>query len=249
MRDMYFSTDRKSVLINGDCLTEMDMIPDRSIDFIFTDLPYGLTKNSWDIPLDLEQMWKHYERIIKDDGCIALFAQSPYDKILAVSNLRMFRYEWIIEKSNATGFYNANHMPLKAHENILIFYRKMPKYFPQKTSGHEPMHFYAKKSGDNGSNYGSSRISTSGGGNTDRYPRDVLKIKRDTQICSLHPTQKSLELCKYFIKTYTSENDVVLDSCMGSGTVGLACRNLNRRFIGIEKEEKYFSVCINRIFS
>lgn len=212
-------------IYNGDCLKIMDVLKDKSIDMILCDLPYGTTQNKWDTPIELNSLWKHYERIIKDNGCIALFAQAPFDKILAVSNLELFRYEWIVEKTRATGHLNANKMPLKAHENVLIFYRKQPVYNAQ-----------------NGSNYGAVKIGISGGGSTSRYPRDVIKYKWDTRTNALHPTQKPVALLEYFIKTYTNKNDVVLDSCMGSGSTGVACRNTQRHFIGIELDTEYYNI-------
>lgn len=233
--------DNNITIYNGDCLEIMNEVTDKSIDMILCDLPYGTTQNKWDTPIELNSLWRHYERIIKDNGCIALFAQAPFDKILAVSNLELFRYEWIVEKTRATGHLNANKMPLKAHENVLIFYKKQPVYNAQKTYGHPPVHNYTKHS-DDGSNYGAVKIGISGGGSTSRYLRDVIKYKWDTRTNALHPTQKPVALLEYFIKTYTNENDVVLDSCMGSGSTGVACRNTQRHFIGIELDTKYYNI-------
>lgn len=233
-------------LLQGDCLKLMKDIPDKSVDMIFADLPYGTTNNTWDSVIDLNKLWEQYCRIIKDNGCVALWAQSPFDKTLACSNQQMYRYEWIIEKTKGTGHLNAKKMPLKCHENVLIFYKKLPIYNPQKTTGHTPVHSYTKHT-DDGSCYGKTKTGISGGGSTERYPRDVMKFSWDTQKCNLHPTQKPIDACEYFIKTYTNENDLVLDNCMGSGTAGLACKNLNRRFIGIELEEKYFEIAKERI--
>lgn len=140
----------------GDCLYEMDKIGNSSVDMILTDLPYGTTQNSWDSNIDLKRLWKQYLRIIKENGCIALFAQAPFDKVLACSNLSMFRYEWIIHKTRATGHLNAKRAPLKGHENVLIFYKKLPTYNPQMTYGHSPVHTYMKHGGD-GSCYGATR--------------------------------------------------------------------------------------------
>lgn len=137
-------------------------------------------------------------------------------------------------------------MPMKAHETVQIFYKKLPIYNPQMTDGHTPVHSYTKHT-DDGSCYGKTKTGISGGGSTQRYPRDVLQFKWDTQKSNLHPTQKPVEACEYFIRTYTNKNDIVLDSCMGSGTTGVAAKNLNRRFIGIEKEEKYFKIASERI--
>ena len=226
-------------LYNGDCFKVLPKIPDKSVSMILADLPYGLTQNGWDSPLDLSVLWPEYERIIKDNGCIALWAQSPYDKILACSNLKMYRYEWIIEKTKATGHLNAKKMPMKAHENVLIFYKKLPTYNPQCTTGHAPVHRYTKHTTD-GSNYGKTKTGISGGGSTTRYPRDVLRFSWDTQTSNLHPTQKPIAACEYFIKTYTNPGDVVLDNAMGSGSVGVAAQRLGRSFIGIEIDKEMF---------
>lgn len=193
-------------------------------------------------------LWTHYNRIIKDNGAIVLFAQTPFDKILGCSNLKMLRYEWIWEKTTATGHLNAKKMPMKAHENILVFYKKLPVYNPQKTTGHKPVHSYTKYQ-DDGSNYGKTAIGISGGGSTERYPRSVQIFKTDKQKCALHPTQKPVSLCKFLISTYTNENATILDNCMGSGTTGVATLELggNRKFIGIELDENYFNISKERI--
>lgn len=230
----------------SDCIGKngMCLIPDKSIDMILSDIPYGTTENSWDSVIPLNKLWEQYLRIIKDNGAIVLTAQSPFDKVLGCSNLEFYRYEWIWEKSRATGFFNANKMPMKAHENILVFYKKLPIFNPQKTTGHKPVNKYTKHKSD-GSNYGKSIIGTSGGGQTDRYPRDVLYYEVVTN--PLHPTQKPVPLFEYLIKTYTNEGAIVLDSCMGYGTTGIAAINTNRNFIGFdngicEKQGKYYGM-------
>lgn len=230
----------------GDCLRIMNNIPDQSIDLILCDLPYGITKNKWDSPIDLTLLWLHYKRTIKTNGCIALFAQAPFDKVLACSNLPMFRYEWIVEKTKATGHLNAKKCPMKAHENVLIFYDKLPTYNPQMTAGHSPVHSYTKHT-DDGSCYGKTKVGISGGGSTERYPRDVLKFSWDTSKSALHSTQKPIALLEYLIKTYTKEGDVVLDNTMGSGSTGVAAINTGRKFIGIEKDEQCYQVAVDRI--
>lgn len=233
-------------LYNGDCLKVMNGIADKSIDMILCDLPYGTTQNKWDSCIDLEMLWTQYCRVIKDNGAIVLFAQAPFDKVLATSNLEMFRYEWVIEKTKATGHLNAKKMPMKAHELALVFYKKLPVYNPQKTEGHKPVNTYTKHTND-GSNYGKTTPGVSGGGSTSRYPRDILRFKWDTQMSALHPTQKPVELCEYLIKTYTNEGMTVLDNCMGSGSTGVACKNTGRKFIGIELEFEYFDTAVRRI--
>ena len=236
-------------LWQGDCLQLMNNIPDKSVDMIFTDLPYGTTNCKWDSVIPLDELWVHYKRIIKDNGAILLFAQTPFDKVLGSSNLQMLKYEWIWEKTQATGHLNSKKMPMKAHENILVFYKKLPTYNPQMTEGHTPVHSYKKsiELQNKTSVYGQATQEVSGGGSTVRYPRSVLTFASDKQTCCLHDTQKPLALCEYMIKTYTNEGDLVVDSCMGSGTCGVAAKKLGRKFIGIEKEPQYFEISKNRI--
>lgn len=236
-------------LLQGDCLELMKQIPDRSIDMILCDLPYGTTRCKWDTVIPFEQLWEQYNRIIKDNGAILLFAQTPFDKILGASNLKMLKYEWIWEKTQATGHLNAKKMPMKAHENILVFYKKLPTYNPQMTEGHSPMHSYTKyiSTQNNTELYGRMNREISGGGETVRYPRSVVTFASDKQRSCLHPTQKPVKLLEYLIKTYTNEGETVLDNCMGSGSTGVACVNTNRKFIGMELEEKYFKIARSRI--
>ena len=234
-------------LINDNCFNYFPQISDKSIDMILCDLPYGTTKNSWDSQIDLQKLWSEYERIIKDNGAILLFAQSPFDKFLGCSNLKLFRYEWIWQKTNATGHLNANRMPMKAHENILVFYKKLPKYYPQMTHGHErKISKIEHRLGCNKSdNYGAYNFV--GYDSTDRYPRDVITFASDKQIECLHPTQKPVALLEYLIKTYTDKGDIVLDNCMGSGSTAIACLDLDRNFIGIEINEEYYQIASSRL--
>lgn len=225
----------------GDCLEIMKDIPDESIDMILCDLPYGTTKNKWDSIIDLNELWNGYERIIKDNGAIVLFSQMPFTAELVHSNLKLFRYEWIWEKENGTGFLNAKKMPLKIHENILVFYKKLPTYNPQMRKGFKP---YKCKQGRHSTNYGAYEQGHITESNGERYPIDIIEFKKDT---GLHPTQKPVALLEYLIKTYTNECDIVLDNCMGSGSTGVACINTNRNFIGIELDEKYFEIAKERI--
>lgn len=191
-------------------------------------------------------LWSHYKRIIKETGCIALWAQAPFAQKLVESNSKLYRYEWIIEKTKATGHLNAKKMPMKAHENVLIFYKNLPVYNPQMTSGHAPVHSYTKHT-DDGSCYGKTKSGISGGGSTNRYPRDVLKFSWDTQKSKLSRTQKPVAACEYFIKTYTNAGDTVLDHCFGSNTTGIACLNAHRNYIGMEKEEIQFTAGKERL--
>ncbi len=255
----------KLKLQNGDCLKLMKDIPDNSVDMIFSDPPYNTTNNSWDCKVDLVQMWKEFKRILKKNGVVVLWAQAPFSHALAMSNISWYRYEWVIEKTKATGHLNAKKMPMKAHENLMVFaendiegttenesietlqvfYKKLPTYNPQMTDGHPPVHSYTKHTTD-GNCYGKTQTGISGGGSTKRYPRDVLKFKWDTQKSSLHPCQKPLEACKYIVETYTNEGDTILDPFMGSNTTGLACKELNRNYIGIEKENDIYNIAVKR---
>lgn len=236
-------------LYHGDCLELMKDIPDGSVDMILCDLPYGTTKCRWDTIIPFELLWKQYERVVKDHGAIVLFAQTPFDKVLGCSNLKLLRYEWIWEKTQATGHLNAKKMPMKAHENILVFYKNLPVYNPQKTTGHQPIHSYTKyiSTQNNTELYGYMGKEISGGGETERFPRSVITFASDKQTCCLHPTQKPVALLEYLVRTYTNEGDTVLDNCMGSGSTGVACVNTNRNFIGIELDESYFNIAKMRI--
>ena len=236
-------------LINGDCLQEMKQIEEKSIDLILCDLPYGTTAcNKWDEIIPFAPMWQEYKRIIKDHGVIALWSQMPFSAKLVASNYDMFRYEWIVEKTSATGHLNAKRMPMKAHENVLVFYKKLPMYNPQITHGHprKVSSAESKRNSKMSTNYNGCSAFTSYD-STDRYPRDVLKFKWDKQVSRLHPTQKPVAACEYFVRTYTEVGMTVLDNCMGSGTTGVACRNLRRKFIGIELDKQYFDIASERI--
>ncbi|WP_430606424.1 site-specific DNA-methyltransferase (adenine-specific) [Enterococcus sp. AZ170] len=232
-------------IYNMDCLVGMQQLPDKSIDMILCDLPYGTTQNKWDSIIPLEQLWQQYERIIKDNGAIVLTSQAPFDKVLAASNLKLLRYEWIWEKTSATGHLNANKMPMKAHENVLVFYKKLPVYNPQMLPG-KP---YVNKSGRTTSkNYGKFDSSFPTENLTgERYPRSVLTFKKDVQKPKIHPTQKPVALFEYLIKTYTNEGDLVFDGCSGSGTTAVAAINTNRKFLCMEKEKEYFDKSIERL--
>lgn len=227
-------------LMQGDCLELMKTIPDRSIAMVLCDLPYGITRNSWDCCLDLNKLFMQYHRIIKKNGVIALFSQPPFSAELIMANKKNFRYEWIWEKSQGTGHLNANRTPMKKHENILIFYSKLPTYNPQFMNG-KP---YISTQSTHSSNYGKQKNNITTVNNGKRYPTDILKFTSEK---GLHPTQKPVSLLAYLIKTYTNESETILDNCMGSGSTGVACLNTNRDFIGIELDETYFNIAEKRI--
>lgn len=233
-------------LMFGDCLEQMKDIPSGSVDLILTDPPYGTTACKWDSVIDLQAMWIELNRIIKPNGAIALFSQTPFDKVLGHSNLKDLKYEWIWEKTSATGHLNAKKMPMKAHENILVFYKKPPTYNPIKTHGHARKTAIADRAKKESDCYGSQSGVTSYD-STSRYPRDVLKFATDKQKLNLHPTQKPVALLEYLIKTYTQEHETVLDFTAGSFSTGVAALNTARKFIGIEMDENYFNIGVKRI--
>ena len=233
-------------LYNGDCLEVMKNIPDKSVDMILCDLPYNVTRNKWDVLIPFDALWEQYNRIIKDNGTIVLFAQGMFTSDLMQSNRKHWRYNLIWEKDRPSGFLNAKRMPLRNHEDICVFYKKSPTYNPQMWEG-KPSHSVGKAKGENtcknNNNYGNFAI-VEREGNL-KYPRSVLKFDRPHP--PIHPTQKNVELCEWLVKTYTNENEVVLDNCMGSGTTGVACVNTNRKFIGIELDNNYFNIASKRI--
>lgn len=245
-------------LQQGNCLDLMKSLEDKSVDLILCDLPYGTTRNKWDSVIDLELLWEQYNRVIKERGAILLFAQTPFDKVLGVSNLKNLRYEIIWQKTAPTGFLNAKKMPMKAHENILVFYKKLPTYNPQMTQGH-PRKVSSKESraksverqklkvDNKDSNYNFYGESAEGYDSTERYPLSIQVFAKDQQKENYHPTQKPVALLEWLLKTYTNEGDLVLDNCMGSGSTGVACVNLNRNFIGMELTEQYFEIAKERI--
>lgn len=229
----------------GDCLQRMHEIEDASVDMILCDLPYETTRNDWDFEVHLPALWKHYKRICR--GAIVLTAQTPFDKKLGVSNLPMLRYEWIWEKTHPTGHLNAKKAPMKAHENVLVFYSRLPTYNPIKTTGH--VRKTSVKRIDLTPNYGRQQFAPIPYDSTERYPRSVLVFPSDKQRSKLHPTQKPVALMEYLIRTYTNPGDVVLDNCMGSGTTGVACKITGRQFIGIEKNPGFFEIAQHRLMA
>ncbi len=227
-------------IYNEDCLEGMKKIDDKSIDMILCDLPYGTTACKWDIVIPFDKLWEQYERIIKDNGAICLFGSQPFTTILNNSNLNLYKYEWIWIKNNSTGFQHANKRPMKKHEIISVFYNKQPTYNPQglkpynkiNRRGSKPETIREIKSNEYIQQF-------------TNYPTQLLEFAYDKE--KLHPTQKPVALCEYLIKTYTNENELVLDNCMGSGTTAIACINTNRNYIGFELDTTYYNLANERI--
>ena len=234
-----------NTIIKGDCLEVMKDIPDGSIDMVLCDLPYGTTNCKWDSILPLDKLWEHYNRVTKKNGAIVLTAAQPFTSVLISSNLKNFKYTWVWEKSKATGYLNAKRMPMRAHEDVCVFYRKPPLYNPQmwqstpynKGKAHRPTDVYG------------SQVATLVKNDTGlRYPRSVQYFKTaESEGKVHHPTQKPLALFEYLMKTYTNEGDVVLDNCLGAGTTAIAAIRNNRKYIGIELDEKYYNISCERV--
>ena len=242
-------------LIYGDCLEKMKDIPDKSIDMVLCDLPYGTTACKWDVVIPFEPLWKEYKRIIKDRGCIALFGSEPFSSHLRISNIKNYKYEWTWIKNRSGGAVTAKVKPLSCIENISIFYSEQPTYNPIYTErAEEELKKLSKNSVcnnslDNGVGFNASYIQTREN-LIKKYPRRDIYIHtvfNRSKEKTAHPTQKPVALLEYFINTYTVEGETVLDNTMGSGSTGIACINTKRNFIGIEKDDKYFEIAKKRI--
>lgn len=235
----------RNELILGDCLQEMKKIEDKSVDLLLVDLPYGTTQCKWDSIIDLESLWKEYNRVCKKNAAMIFTAAQPFTSALIMSNPKNFKYTWVWEKSKATGYLNAKKMPMRAHEDVCIFYRKPPVYNPQMTKGDPYNKGKAHRPTDV---YGSQKSVLVKNDTGLRYPRTVQYFKTaESEGKVMHPTQKPLALFEYLIKTYSNEGDLVLDSCMGVGTTPVACINTNRDYIGIELNEEYFEKAEKRV--
>ena len=242
-------------LYNDDCLKAMPKLSDHSVDMILADLPYAKTHNHWDSLISFDSLWEQYNRIIKDHGAIVLFGQTDFSAQLIMSNLKMFRYTLVWDKVRTTGFLNAKRMPLRRHEDILVFYKKLPTYNPQMVEGKEPSHSRGKKWSDMGNAQDGGKIYGKYHHDYDapsthtnlKYPTSILSFPNKPQ-GRLHPTQKPVKLLEYLIKTYTNEGMTVLDNTMGSGSTGVACKNTNRNFIGIELDKNYFEIAKQRLY-
>lgn len=235
-------------IYNEDCLEGMKKIDDKSIDAIITDLPYGQTsRNKWDSVIPFKPLWEQYERIIKDNGAIILFANGMFTADLMQSNRKLWKYNLIWEKTQPTGFLNAKKMPLRSHEDICIFYKKLPTYNPQKTTGHPRKVSKAehKINCKETTDYGEHGLTTYD--STERYPKSVWTFAKDIQKSALHPTQKPVALVEELIKTYTNPGDLVLDPCAGSGSHLLVAKENNRKWLGMELTDTYFKIASERM--
>ena len=240
----------ESYIKQGDCLELMQEIPEQSIDMILCDLPYGLTQNPNDKRLPFDELWKSYKRIIKPNGVVALFGQGKFFIDLVASNRAWYRYDIVWDKVLTTGFLNAKRMPLRRHEQVAIFYKKMPTYHPQFTKG-QPLHgrgkTYVNKPIKN-QNYGKFKnVEDVRRGSTEKYPTSIIREAKVHLSKALHPTEKPVKLLEYLIQTYTNENDVVLDNCMGCGSTIVACIKTKRKYIGFELAEEHFMIAQNRV--
>lgn len=262
-------TEIHNKFFNASCVDAkkgMLSLPAQSVDLILCDLPFGITRNQWDTVIPYDQLWEAYNHVIKPNGAILLFASQPFDKVLAYSNIKDYKYDWIWEKNKATGHLNAKIAPMRAHENILVFYKQTPEYYPQATpeegsfdgytyTGHKPMNkVNARKLSQEEldaplRNYGHAHCSGNEGGSTKRLPRSVLRfpVVNNDSSEKWHPTQKPTELLQYLIKTYTKEGDLVLDNCMGSGATAIAALATDRKYVGYELDRDYYKMAAKRI--
>ena len=239
-------------LWNGDCLELMKSIPDKSIDMILCDLPYGNTACKWDSIISFDELWQHYNRIIKDEGVICLFGSEPFSSKLRLSNFEMYKYDWIWKKNKASNFINCKYQPLKSYENICVFSKMACTYSPKGNMKYFPQGIIVldkpKKQRRTGKKQGEiyhSNPNVETVQTVSNYPNSIIEFNMEVK--NIHPTQKPVDLLEYLIKTYTQDGEVILDNCMGSGSTGVAALNLHRKFIGMELDEKYFNIAKERI--
>lgn len=242
----YFENEHGK-LYHGDCLEIMSKPREKLFDMVLADPPYGITQNKWDSEIPLGPLWYRLKALVKVDAAIALMAAYPFDKILGASNIREFKYEWIWSKNKASGHLNSKKMPLRIHENILIFYSSPPLYRPQKTSGHKPMNYAKRKKYS--TNYGDQKSTVNEAGTTLRYPKTILEfaVVNNNSPDRIHPTQKPVDLFKYLIFTYTNPNETVLDFCAGSGTTAVAAEECGRKWVLIEEKEEHCEKIAKRL--
>ena len=231
------TSPEEGLIVQADCLTGLRDVESRSVAMVFADLPYGRTQNDWDTLVPIEPLWRELNRVCRQDAAMIFTAMQPFTSFLVCSNPQAFKYEIIWQKNKVRGFLNAKRQPLRVHESVLVFYREQPRYEPQMTTGHAPVHAYTKHTSD-GSNYGATKRGVNGGGSTRRYPISILPVPvvNNDDPARLHPTQKPEALVAWFIKTYTHPGDLVLDPTAGSGTTLVAAKRLGRRSLGFETD-------------
>ena len=230
----------------GDCLEFMRTLPDMSVDLVLADLPYGTTQNSWDSVIPFASLWDAFERVVRPNAAIALFGAEPFSSALRMSNLQRFKYDWIWQKTHPSNHLNAKRMPMRVHETISIFSFGTPPYYPIMTSGHAHKVARAKYSRRGDSCYGNEKRNTLYD-STIRYPQDIIEIGNGDKAKRLHPSEKPVALMQYFIETYSTVGETVLDCTFGSGTTGVACVQTGRNFIGCEIDPDYFAIAEKRI--
>ena len=233
-------------LYNQDCLIGMKALPDKSIDMVLCDLPYGTTTCKWDVVIPFEPLWEQYNRIIKDNGAIVLFGSEPFSSYLRMSNIKNYKYDWVWNKKQSGNPLLAKKQPMKSHENICVFYKKQATYNPKMETRGKIRNKGTKQQLNSGNFLRSGEMDTRSFNNI-YYPKTIIEISNANKRGKSHPTQKPVALFEYLIKTYTNENETVLDNCMGSGTTAIACINLNRNFIGFELSKEYCDIAQKRI--
>jgi len=237
--------NENTMLGQGDCLERMKEIPSGSVDMVLTDPPFEVIACDWDSAIPFDKMWSEINRVLVKDGVVALFGTEPFSTKLKFSNIKFFKYDWVWIKNLSTNFLHAKRQPLRNTENIHVFYKKSGRYFPIKSDGHVPTS--SAKGSSNGVLYHGKNTRDYKGGDTTRYPKTTLEFNVVDPKNRLHPTQKPVALLEYLIKTYTQENETILDFTIGSGSTGVAAKNTNRKFIGIELDQNYFEIAKKRI--
>ncbi|MDD3973051.1 MAG: site-specific DNA-methyltransferase [Clostridia bacterium] len=238
-------------IYNEDCLIGMQRIPDKSIDMILCDLPYGTSACKWDVVIPFEPLWEQYKRIIKDRGAIVLFGSEPFSSYLRMSNIKQYKYDWVWDKHIPRGFQTAKYRPMNRHENIMVFGDGAIKYYPIMILRDKPVKVknYSKKDKTSSNDIGKYNDSSREFVYTHRNPDTIIEGLWEANAGKVHPTQKPVPLMEYLIKTYTNEGELVLDNCIGSGTTAIACINTNRNYIGFELDKGYFEIAQNRIIN
>ncbi len=247
LKESYYYTP-KGMLFHGDSIEWMSKLPDKSIDMVCADLPYNVTQNKWDLLIDVDELWTQYKRTVKDNGAIVLFGQDKFTAMMMLKEPKLHRYNLIWDKVLVTGFLNANRMPLRSHEDIMIFYKKLPTYNPQKTLG-KKNHSTGKDAKKNTTtNYGDhERVDNADELGDMKHPKSILTFEKPHASVALHPTEKPVSLYEWLIKSYSNEGEIILDNTSGSGTCAEASENTNRKWICIEKEKEYCDVTVERL--